>query len=82
MRQFTVRGLSEDTERKIEKEARERGVSLNRAIQSLLEKETGKGARHELDHLFGVWSRGEAGEFERHIMARRQGDDRPWTTNV
>ena len=88
MKQFTVRGLSGETEKKIEKVAREKGISVNRAIVSLIEREAGggkmgvKGARHDLDNLFGVWSRGEAAEFDRHLEMQRKVDERLWKTNV
>ena len=88
MKQFTVRGLSVETEKKIEKEAQDKGISVNRAIVSLIEREAGggkkgiKGARHDLDSLFGVWSRGEADDFDRHLEMQREVDERLWKMNA
>ena len=88
MKQFTVRGLSGETQDRIEKEAREKGISVNRAIVSLIEREAGggrrgvKGTHHDLDHLFGIWSRGEASEFDRHLEMQRKVDERQWKTSV
>lgn len=86
MKQFTVRGLPEGLERMIIKEAREKGISLNRAIISLLEKEAGTGkkpakkkAHRDLDHLFGIWRKGEGKEFEKNLEQQREVDKGLWT---
>jgi hypothetical protein len=86
MKQFTVRGIPEDVQRRIMKESKEKGVSLNKAIISLLEKEAGtakghakKPSHHDLDHLFGVWKKGEWDEFEKNLELQREVDKDLWT---
>jgi superfamily I DNA/RNA helicase len=85
MKQYTVRGLSKETEKKIAKEAREKGISLNRAIVALLDKETGTSKKRErkdtlndLDHLFGFWTTADTGEFERNLELQREVDEDLW----
>ena len=87
MKQYTVRGLSRETERKIAREARAKGVSLNRAIVSLIEGEggsagrrTGKSGHKDLDHLFGIWTEDDAGDFERDLELQRKVDEGLWKT--
>ncbi|RJP35089.1 MAG: hypothetical protein C4536_01425 [Actinobacteria bacterium] len=83
MRQFTVRGLPEEIERRIVKEAKEKGISLNKAIVSLIEKEAGgkgkkAGAHHDLDHLFGIWREVEGREFDGNLGLQREVDQDLW----
>jgi chorismate mutase len=85
MKQFTVRGLSKETERRIIKEARQKGISINRAIVSLLEERTGavgraekKSSYHDLDDLFGIWTEREAEEFEKGLELQREVDEELW----
>jgi len=87
MKQYTVRGLSKETERRIAREAREKGVSLNRAIVSFIEGETGaagksasKGAHKDLDHLFGIWKEDDAREFAKSLQSQRKVDEGLWKT--
>jgi DNA polymerase III delta subunit len=64
----------------VQKEAAKKGVSLNKAIISLLERAVGtkvpeKKKRvlyHELDHLAGLWSREEAASFDKSLKAQRK----------
>lgn len=87
MKQYTVRGLSGETERRLAREAKEKGVSLNRAIVSLIEKEAGVGSgklragKHsykDLDHLFGIWTKDDAGEFGKNLELQRKVDEGLW----
>lgn len=82
MKQITLRGLPKEVEKVVEKEAERKGLSLNRAIVSLLERAvTGKGKTgekkkkvlyHDLDHLAGLWSREEAASFDKDLALQRK----------
>jgi len=71
MKQITIRGIPDQIENIINKEAKRKGVSLNKAFISLLESAAGIKAKekkskviyHDLDHLFGVWTKEEAADF-------------------
>ncbi|OFW58616.1 MAG: hypothetical protein A2W01_02470 [Candidatus Solincola sediminis] len=85
MKQFTLRGLPKEIEKRIMKESKEKGISVNRAIVSLLEKQatTGKGRSnknvyHDLDQLFGIWNKQEFEQFEKHLEAQREVDEELW----
>ena len=86
MRQVTIRGIPEEVEKAIDRDARKQKVSRTRIIVSLLEQATGarSGPRpegrlfHDLDHLAGSWSEEDAGEFEAHLAAQRQTDEDLW----
>ncbi len=84
MRQFTVRGLPEEVEKKIMKEAADKGISVNKAVVSLLSAETPGGARtkkkayRDLDGLFGVWKKAEGEEFDRNLDLQREVDLGLW----
>jgi len=84
MKQFTVRGLPEEVEREIVKEARDKGISLNKAVVSLLSGRTpgGEGTvkeeHHDLDHLFGIWDEKSGEEFDRDLGLQREVDEDLW----
>ena len=86
MRQITIRGIPDEVERAITRDAKRRKMSKNRVIVSLLEQATGAGSGqspggrlfHDLDHLAGTWSAEEAERFETHLGTQRQTDEDLW----
>jgi hypothetical protein len=70
----------------VQKEAERKGMSLNKAIISLLERAVGSKAPekkrrvlyHDLDHLAGLWSREEAAQFDRSLKTQRKVDAELW----
>ena len=86
MKQMTVRGIPGEVERMIKKEAQRKGLSLNKAFVSLLERATGlkvkekkkKTLYHDLDHLSGVWAKEEAETFKRNLQFQRKIDEDLW----
>lgn len=82
---ITLRNVPEKVLRAIRQRARERGVSTNRAVISMLEESLGlaSGRRtrrryDDLDELFGRWSRAEAERFERSLAKQRAIDEEMW----
>ena len=83
MKQVTLRGIPLDIEKMIKREAGRKGLSLNKAFISLLEKTTGtkqkaqkrKSLHHDLDHLCGVWTKREAKEFTKNVESQRTIDE-------
>ena len=71
MNQLTIRGFDDALATRIQKLAREEGISLNKAALRLLRRGAGLGARGgdapgtvgaSLDHLVGSWTDEEADE--------------------
>jgi len=86
MKQITIRSIPEQVKKTVQKEAAQKGVSLNRAIISLLERAVGAKAPEkkkrvlydDLDHFAGLWSREEAAEFDKTLRAQRKVDAELW----
>jgi hypothetical protein len=86
MKQITIRSIPDDVKKTVRKEAAQKGVSLNKAIISLLERVEGTKALekkkkvlyNDLDHLAGLWSREEAAEFDKNLKAQRKVDAELW----
>jgi plasmid stability protein len=82
MKQITIRSIPDEVKKTVQKEAARKGVSLNKAIISLLEHAVGTKSMEkkrrilykDLDHLAGLWSREEAAEFDKNLKAQRKVD--------
>ena len=86
LKQITIRGIPGEVEKVVKKEAERKGMSLNKAFISLLEKAAGikkeakkqKSLYHDLDHLCGIWTKEEAKAFERNLELQREIDEDLW----
>ena len=86
LKQITLRGIPVEIERMIKKEAERKGLSLNKAFISLVEKATGtkekmqkrKSMHHDLDHLCGIWTKRDAEEFTKNVEFQRTIDEGLW----
>ena len=86
MKQITIRSIPDDVKKTVQKEAEQKGMSLNKAIISILERAVGTKAAekkkrvlyHDLDHLAGLWSREEAASFDKTLKAQRKVDSELW----
>lgn len=86
MKQITLRGIPAEIERIIKRESESKGLSLNKAFISLLEKATGikekaqkrSSLHHDLDHLCGIWTKREAEEFKKSVKFQRTIDEDLW----
>jgi hypothetical protein len=86
MKQITLRSIPDNVKKTVKQEAERKGVSLNKAIISLLERAVGGGAPekkkkalyHDLDHLAGLWSREEAAVFDKSLKNQRKVDSELW----
>ena len=69
MSQITLRGIDNETEKKIRREAKKKGKSLNKVILEMIGQRGGQKKEKEelpansLRKLAGGWSRKEADEF-------------------
>lgn len=78
MKPITVRNLPPEIARAIRDKSRKERRSLNQTVISLLEEATGATPKsrpptvhHDLDHLFGVWTKEEADEFDAYLKESR-----------
>lgn len=93
MKQLTLRGFDEELERRLERLARDRSISLNRAALLLMRRGAGlapladhsgdrsAGARaigSALDRFVGVWTEDEEREFLRSIDHLDRVDPELW----
>ena len=86
MKQITLRSIPDEIEVIVKKEAKAKGLSLNKAFITLLEKATGvkikdkkkKALYHDLDNLFGAWSKNDAATFNNSLQLQRKVDEELW----
>ena len=86
MKAITLRNLPSELAKIIGQKAEEKGVSINKAVISLLEEGTGirgkrngkKSLHHDLDSLAGSWTRDEAEEFDKSLASQRTIDLDLW----
>jgi hypothetical protein len=84
MSQITLRGIDNETERKIRREAKKRGKSLNKIILEMIGQHEGqrKGKKelpaNSLRKLAGGWSQKEANTFLESIKSCEQIDEAMW----
>jgi hypothetical protein len=81
---ITLRNLPAEVEREIRKQAKEKGISANKAVIGMLEKQLGlktKGRserHHDLDHLCGAWTEKQSDEFDKALAEQREIDHDMW----
>jgi plasmid stability protein len=77
MKAITLRNLPPELDKAIRKRARDKRVSVNKAVIGLLEEHLTPGKlkrterHHQLDHLFGSWTDADADEFDRVLDKQR-----------
>lgn len=80
---ITLRNIPEDVSRHIRRKADEEGISLNKATLELLQERLGtikpkKRVYHDLDFLFGTWTKEEADAFDEAIKDQEKIDPELW----
>ena len=84
MTTITLRNLPPEVEREIRKQAKEKGISANKAVSGLLERQVGLRRRgnnkkhHDLDHLFGAWTKKQSEAFDKALAEQREIDPDLW----
>jgi len=86
MKQITIRGIPDDVQKAVKKEAARKKTSLNKALVSILERGAGTDVLdkkapvqyHDLDHIAGLWAKEDAAEFDRALDAQRKIDEGLW----
>lgn len=84
MTAITLRNMPNELRAAIETKARSEKLSLNKAVQVLLEEAVGvkpspnRKVYDDLDHLAGTWSDEEASEFDAALREQRNIDLELW----
>ena len=76
---ISLRNLPPEVQKAIEGTSRREGISLNKATIRLLESSLRKPAKNsDFDEFLGVWSSGEADQFDEALRQMRQVDSADW----
>ena len=85
MKVITLRNIPPEVARRIEERSARSGLSLNKAVISLLEEGLGvsgfgaPSVRHDdLDDFCGIWTDEQASEFDRALADQRRLDPELW----
>ena len=85
MKIVTLRKIPPEVSKVIERRAKERGTSINKAVIGLLEEAAGISRKgrgstfyHDLDALAGSWTKEEAAMFEEVLRKQRRVDPELW----
>lgn len=78
MVQLTIRGVSEDLDRRLKELARERGESVNATVLQVLQAGAGGPGRRQALARYVTWTETDLAEFEDALGAQRQVDDQSW----
>lgn len=77
-RQLTVRSVSDEVGRRLEKLSRSRGQSLNATVLAILESAVGVAERRERLARYATWTREDLEEFNEALAGQRSIDDPLW----
>lgn len=84
MKAVTLRNLPPAVERTIRQRAKQKGVSINKVVTSLLQEHLGEAEKrpvrryHDLDELAGRWNKQEADTFDQVLAKQRAIDPEMW----
>lgn len=76
--QLTIRGVSEELNRRLTKLGKSRGQSVNTTALQILETAVGIDARRQRLARYMTWSSADAAEFESALRNQRVIDDDQW----
>lgn len=77
-KQITIRNVSPELSRGLERLSRERGQSLNATVLGLLEQAVGIDARRQRLRRYMTWTEDDGREFDRAMSEMRKPDDGLW----
>jgi hypothetical protein len=77
-KQLTIRGVSEELGRRLEKLSEQQKQSVNATVIQLLERAVGLDARRERFRRYATWTEEDRSEFDAQLRLQRQVDDGLW----
>lgn len=83
MKAITLRNIPPEIQKAIRAKAKQKRISMNRAVLELLQERVGtRGTKRkvytDLDHLWGTWSDAEADAFDKVLEEQRRIDPEDW----
>ena len=81
---ITLRNLPKKLDQTIQRRAKEKGISVNKAVITLLEEQLEMKSKkpsveyHDLDNLAGSWTKAEADAFDKTLTKQRAIDLELW----
>jgi regulator of PEP synthase PpsR (kinase-PPPase family) len=85
MKAVTLRNIRPELARVIRRRATQKGISINKAVISLLEESLGLQQKrsvrthHDLDELAGAWTKKDAAVFDKSLAHQRRIESEIWT---
>lgn len=77
-KQLTVRGVPDETSRRLEALSRERGTSVNATVLEVLNQAVGVDERRRRLERYVTWSEAEAQQFDAALSEQRAIDEDLW----
>ena len=77
-RQLTIRGVSDEVARKLERLSRERGASVNATVLQILQDAVGLDMRRQRLMRYATWSPQDLAQVQDAIAEQRKIDDAIW----
>lgn len=78
-KQLTIRGVSEETGRRLEGLSRARGQSVNATVLDILEAAVGVDERRQRLARYATWTPEDLAEFNEALATQRLVDDSLWS---
>lgn len=84
MKSITIHGLDDILEKLIQKEAKKKGLSLNKTIKALLADSLGAENSVEMNHredfqeFFGIWNENDVNKFNASVADLEKIDKEDW----
>lgn len=83
MKSITIHGMDDELATRLDRQASEAGLSLNKLIKRLLAKALGLSTartdrRKDFEHLCGIWSPKEAADFKKAVSDFERIDPEDW----
>lgn len=77
-KQLTIRGVSDDIERRLARLSEARGQSVNATVLAILAAAVGVEARRQRLERYVDWSESDRAEFDASLAAQRTLDEKLW----
>jgi plasmid stability protein len=76
--QLTIRGVPDETARRLKRLSQERETSVNATVLEILERALGTVARRRHLERYATWTAADRAEFDEVLRAQRTIDDELW----
>jgi plasmid stability protein len=77
-KQLTIRGVSDELDRRLQSLSRAQGQSINATVLQILEVVLGAEQRRQRLMKYATWTREDLGEFQASLADQRRIDEKLW----